>query len=285
MNKTTKISVITALFASLANASMSAHLDKMHLGSVDAITILSIGLIISMGHCIGMCGGIVMAYSASKIDPQWNKVTQGTAHLLYSLGRVTTYTIMGIIFGAIGSAVTFSNTSIGIMTIIAGIAMILAGLSLGGKLKFLTNIEHSLSSSPTYAKLFKQALSSKSKKSFYLLGMLNGMLPCGPVYIFAIAAAATGSALLGGAVMFLFGISTIPALWLLGMLTGQANSFKYKKVMTIIASIAVIIYGLWTIKRGVTFIQNPNISPKIMATKAYKHAKQNNNDSPAVEKR
>jgi len=282
MDKIIKILVIMLVFISLADASMSAHLDKMHLGSVDAVTILSIGLMISMGHCIGMCGGIVMAYSASKIDPQWNKVTQGTAHLLYSLGRVTTYTIMGIIFGTIGSAVAFSNTSIGIMTIIAGVAMILAGLSLAGKLKFLTKIEHSLSSSPTYSKLFRQALSSKSKKSFYLLGMLNGILPCGPVYIFAIAAAATGSALLGGSVMFLFGLSTIPALWILGMLTGQANKFKYKKVMAIIASILVVLYGLWTIKRGAMFIQNQNISPKIMATKAYKEANQDKDNASII---
>lgn len=71
------------------------------------ISIISIALLGSFGHCIGMCGGIVVAYSSTKIKSEYSKTIQSVAHLLYSFGRVTTYTILGAIFGFIGGVVTF----------------------------------------------------------------------------------------------------------------------------------------------------------------------------------
>jgi len=67
--------------------------------TVNILTIISIAFLGSFGHCIGMCGGIVVAYSTIKINPQSSKVTQGVAHLLYSLGRVLTYSTLGAMFG------------------------------------------------------------------------------------------------------------------------------------------------------------------------------------------
>ena len=61
------------------------------------ISIISIALLGSFGHCIGMCGGIVVAYSSTKIKSEYSKTIQSVAHLLYSFGRVTTYTILGAI--------------------------------------------------------------------------------------------------------------------------------------------------------------------------------------------
>ncbi len=61
-----------------------------------------------------MCGGIVVAYSSTKIKSEYSKTIQSVAHLLYSFGRVTTYTILGAIFGFIGGVVTFSNTTSGV---------------------------------------------------------------------------------------------------------------------------------------------------------------------------
>lgn len=177
------------------------------------ISIISIALLGSFGHCIGMCGGIVVAYSSTKIKSEYSKTIQSVAHLLYSFGRVTTYTILGAIFGFIGGVVTFSNTTSGVFLLITGFLMVIVGFSLLGKIKFLTILEHSCSKSPLYQKTFKNLLTSNSLFSFYLLGMLNGLLPCGFVYAFAITAASTGSAFWGAVVMFIFGLSTIPALF------------------------------------------------------------------------
>jgi len=224
--------------------------------TVNIITIVSIAFLGSFGHCIGMCGGIVLAYSTIKIKPQSSKVTQGIAHLLYSFGRVLTYTILGAMFGALGGVVIFSNNANGILLIFAGIVMIFAGLSLMGKIKFLTIIEHSFSSSSIYKNAFKSVLNSKSNLSFFILGMLNGLLPCGFVYFFAITAASTASPIYGALVMFIFGISTIPAMFGLGFLTSLTSATSFRNMMMSLSSIAVILYGAYTIYNGYDYISN-----------------------------
>ena len=93
--------------------------------SLDFITIFSIAFIGSFGHCIGMCGGIVMAYSAKMINPQSPKISQGFAHILYSLGRVSTYTLLGAIFGSLGGVITYSSSANGFLLIFAGSIMFL----------------------------------------------------------------------------------------------------------------------------------------------------------------
>ncbi len=222
--------------------------------TVNILSIISIAFLGSFGHCIGMCGGIVLAYSTIKIDPKSSKVSQSTAHLLYSLGRVFTYSILGAIFGALGGVVTFSNTANGVMLIVAGIAMVLAGLSLMGKIKFLTLIEHSFSSSPLYKDMFKRVLNSRSNFSFFTLGMLNGLLPCGFVYFFAITAASTASPLYGALVMAIFGLSTIPAMFSLGFLASLSSATNFRNMMMSLSSFAVIIYGIYTLYNGYDYI-------------------------------
>ena len=225
--------------------------------TVNIFTIISIAFLGSFGHCIGMCGGIVVAYSTIKINPKSSKVSQSVAHLLYSFGRVLTYTVLGAIFGALGGVVLFSNNANGILLIVAGVAMILAGLSLMGKIKFLTIIEHSFSSSAFYKNTFKKVLHSKSNVSFFLLGMLNGLLPCGFVYFFAITAASTADPLYGAMVMAIFGMSTIPAMFGIGFLTSLASATSFRNMMMSLSSVAVILYGTFTIYNGYEYIHNP----------------------------
>jgi len=221
--------------------------------TVDFITIISIAFLGSFGHCIGMCGGIVLAYSTIKIDPASSKISKSTAHLLYSFGRVFTYTMLGAIFGTLGSVIQFSDTSRGVVLIIVGIAMILAGLSLMGKIKFLTIIEHSFSSSNLYKVTFKKILNSKSNYSFFALGMLNGLLPCGFVYFFAITAAGTADPMLGALVMAIFGMSTIPAMFGVGFLASLASATSFRNMMMSLSSVAVLLYGAFTIYHGLGF--------------------------------
>jgi sulfite exporter TauE/SafE len=225
--------------------------------TVNLLTILTIAFLGSFGHCVGMCGGIVVAYSSIKLGHEPSKGYQAMAHLLYSLGRVTTYTTLGAIFGYLGGVITFSNTANGVLLLFAGFMMILAGLSLLGKIKFLTIIEHSFSSSNFYKKSFKKVLNSKSLFSFYILGMLNGLLPCGFVYFFAIAAASTASALDGAIVMSIFGLATIPAMFALGFATSLASSTQFRNMMMALSSVAVITYGIFTLYNGYTYLNDP----------------------------
>lgn len=225
--------------------------------SVNLLTIISIAFLGSFGHCIGMCGGIVMAYSNIKIDPLSSKVSKSIAHLLYSFGRITTYTVLGGIFGYLGGVVVFSNNANGVLLVVAGVAMILAGLSLMGKMKSLSIGGKSLSDTQFYKRSFTKIMNSKSNISFYLLGMLNGLLPCGFVYFFAITAASTASPLYGALVMFVFGLSTLPAMFGLGTLSSLNLATNFRNMLVSLASIAVLFYGVFTIYNGYEYISNP----------------------------
>ncbi len=227
---------------------------------MDAINLLSIMTIAffgSFGHCVGMCGGIVVAYTSTKVDEKWSKTLQAFSHLTYSLGRVTTYVLLGALFGYLGGVATFNNYTNGALLIFAGVIMILAGLSLMGKVKFLTLIEHSFSKSQWYQKSFRALLHSKTLFSFFLLGMLNGLLPCGFVYFFAITAASTGSALWGAIVMLVFGLSTIPAMFSMGFFVGLFKQSSFRGIMIKLAAVAAIGYGLFTIYNGYGFVTDP----------------------------
>jgi len=226
--------------------------------TIDFISIITIAFLGSFGHCVGMCGGIVIAYSSTKIGQTWSKTQQSISHLLYSFGRILTYTILGAIFGYLGGVATFSNTANGILWLIAGTAMLLTGLSLLGKLKFLTLIEHSFSSSSWYRQNFKTLLHSQTFLSFFLLGMLNGLLPCGFVYFFAITAASTANPFYGAIVMIIFGLSTIPALFSLGFFIGIFKKTKLRNMMIKLSAILVIFYGGYTIYNGYGYLIDPH---------------------------
>ena len=154
--------------------------------TIDILSIITIAFLGSFGHCVGMCGGIVIAYSSTKIRDDFNKAKEVASHILYSFGRITTYVILGAVFGSLGGVATFSNMANGILFVVAGVAMVLTGFSLLGKIKFLTLIEHSVSKTSWYQKNFRSLLGSQTLSSFFMLGLLNGLLPCGFVYFFAI---------------------------------------------------------------------------------------------------
>jgi uncharacterized protein len=225
--------------------------------TVDLLSIITIAFMGSFGHCIGMCGGIVIAYSTAGLEKERNRSRQAIVHLLYSLGRVTTYSVLGAIFGMLGGVVVFNHTANGILWIVAGSAMILTGLALMGKLRLLTFFEQSFSNSKWYQGKFRILLQSDSILGFYMLGILNGLLPCGFVYFFAITAASTASPVYGAVVMFVFGLSTIPALFSLGFFVGLFKRLKFRHTMTQLASLSVIGYGIFTLYNGYQFLVQP----------------------------
>lgn len=243
--------------------------------NIDLIIIATTAFLGGFGHCIGMCGGIVVAYSSTKIEPSMSYTKQTISHLSYNLGRVTTYTILGAIFGLIGQVVAFSFFTKGILFAITGVLMILAGISLLGNLKFLNSAEWSVSKYSWYQKLFKHLISSKSYGSFYFLGLLNGIIPCGLVYSFAIFAASSASIFNGALIMFIFGIATIPSLFFLGVITKFLQKGSIRGTMVKIASLLVIAYGGITIYKGTQFIFNPE-KMKAKMEKMHKHKDSHN---------
>ena len=224
---------------------------------INLYIIFTTAIIASFGHCVGMCGGIVIAYSSTKIDTKDTIFKKYISHIIYSLGRVTTYTIIGAIFGAIGRVIAFTPSTKGVLFLFTGILMILAGLSLIGGIKFLTSIEFTISKNRWYANIFKKVLSSKSIWSFYLLGLLNGIIPCGLVLSFAIFAASSASIIDGALIMLVFGLATIPAMFILASITNILQKGRLRDIMLKIASFLVILYGVYMLYKGYLFISNP----------------------------
>lgn len=218
-----------------------------------------IALVGGFGHCIGMCGGIVLAYSSklthnAKNPQKWLILH----HILYNLGRITTYAMLGGIVGALGSVFSLNAALRSALFFFAGVAMILSGLSLLGKISFLMRIEHSLQNSKWYQTTFKKALNLKSPLSLYVLGLLNGLLPCGFVYAFLFSAAGSASPTQGMLIMLVFGAGTLPSLFLFGLLTNTMfYQKKFRKILINLTAIAIIIFGGLMLKMGIDTLKNP----------------------------
>lgn len=226
--------------------------------SIDYPAVFLIGFLGSFGHCIGMCGGFVMAYSI-KINQNQpaSKAFFISPHLLYNIGRVITYTFLGLLFGLVGETlgvrlglISFQGT----LQIIAGLLMIWMGLDFGGWIPPL-----SASYFPGYTR-FKQLIGSflrkVNRKNVLGLGLILGFIPCGLVYAAGAKAAAAESALGGMLTMLVFGIGTIPGMLMMGI---GANfvTVKFRQRLFRLATILVILLGAFTIYKGVRALTNP----------------------------
>ncbi len=211
-----------------------------------------IGLLGSL-HCIGMCGPIVLAIpAAEKYDiPK---------RLLYNFGRIITYTVMGVGAGFIGSrffaagfqqyaSITFGAVII-IYVIIPSSIKAKAGASKTASFLFIP-VKKGMS------KLFGY----RNFPSYLLIGILNGFLPCGFVYMALASSAVYGSVLKGAAGMALFGFGTTPALFFFSIISRYVNLRVRNRIKRIIPAL-VILLGILFILRGLN-LGIPFLSPKI----------------------
>ena len=220
------------------------------MNSLELTAIISFAFLGSVGHCIGMCGGFIMTYTMAKIKPADSKFVQALYHLSYNLGRVTTYTILGALFGYFGALWEINPLARSIMFTIAGILMVVMGLSFAGKLKFLNSIEIPISNYSWFKKIFTYQMNSGNKSSFFVLGMLNGLFPCGLVYTMLVTATTTSSAVYGALVMAVFGIFTIPTLFSFAFVVSIFSGQKFRALMIQLAALTVILFGIWTIYKA-----------------------------------
>jgi sulfite exporter TauE/SafE len=215
---------------------------------INFTTILLVALTGSV-HCVGMCGGFVAALSGHKISKSASLGGKLFFHFIYHCGRISSYALLGAFFGFLGQVVSLSYKTQGFLWFVVGCFMMMLGVSLMGKIKFLTYLENSFILKPAVKKIYNFLKSSKSLTSFYLLGVFNGFLPCGLVYFFAAFAAISGSAFLGAVVMIIFGLATLPAMIGFGFVF---EFLKIKNIMIKISAAIVIIYGIYLSYLGYT---------------------------------
>ena len=215
--------------------------------------IISIAFAGSFGHCIGMCGGFIVAYSSTKIDASMSRSAQLIRHGAYNIGRVSSYIILGMIFGGIGALFNFNMQTHGILFIFAGIVMIITALGMFGLSKLIHLLERGFSTNPLFKTLFSRLIKSKSIGSFFALGVMNGFFPCGFVFFFAAKAAASASIINGGIIMAVFGLSTVPTLLALGQSVSFFKEIAFRQTMNRIAALAILIYGIYSVYYGLAY--------------------------------
>ena len=188
---------------------------------------LALGLATGL-HCVGMCGGIVAAFSARRTIPIAPAPRPRT--LVFNAGRVATYALLGAAAGALGGAVPVMQGALPAQTmlfVLANAALILAGLYLAGAGRLLGRLEGL--AAPLWRRVQPAALGlmrARSPLGTFGAGMLWGLLPCAMVYG-ALAAATLGGGAGGGALaMAAFGAGTLP--WLLGagVLAGRLRRWR-----------------------------------------------------------
>jgi uncharacterized protein len=218
-----------------------------------------IGLITSV-HCVAMCGGINLSQCIPKDrdGKEDGRLSALRPAFLYNLGRVISYTIIGFIVGAIGNVITFSNTAQGILKLVAGVFMVIMGINMLGIFPWLRRLN------PRMPKIFASKINAQKvrSKSSFIVGLLNGLMPCGPLQAMQIYALSTGSPFAGALSMFLFSLGTVPLMFILGVLSAVLSKKFTKKVMTV-GAVLVAVLGLAMFSQGwnlAGFVNIPIIS-------------------------
>ncbi|UMB54800.1 sulfite exporter TauE/SafE family protein [Lutibacter sp. A64] len=216
-------------------------------------TALVLGLAGSF-HCIGMCGPIAFVLPVDRSSK--SKLIFQT--ILYHLGRIISYSLIGLLFGFIGKGLYLAGFQqrLSILMGVVMIAIVLIPVAIFNKYNF---------SKPLYQIIgkVKQKLGSyltkKSNKALFLIGFFNGFLPCGLVYMALLGSISTGNAVNGALYMAVFGIGTIPLMTgaiFLGNFVNLSIRNKIQKAIPVF----VVIIGLLFILRGLG-LGIPYISP------------------------
>ena len=212
-------------------------------------TAFVLGLIGSL-HCAVMCGPLILAVSSSRGVESFT-----SSRWSYHGGRIAVYCAIGFLFGAVGKTFALAGLQRW-MSIMAGIA-VLAGLVLSSGTFLRNPVAKVVMALKSY---FSRLLMRRSVFSRFTLGAINGLLPCGLVYIAAAGAAATANPLTGALHMALFGVGTLPMLLGLGALGARVRSFNGVARRLIPASVAVV--GLLLVLRGMA-LGIPYVSPAL----------------------
>ncbi len=205
--------------------------------SVGLGALFLLGLVTSI-HCIGMCGGINLSVTLTTKMAAWR------ASAAYNLGRIFSYTLVGAILGAIGGTFNLSMTAKGLIAIAAGLLMVLMALKQLGWLNgfALPNFI------PT--KWFTRIQSRIKPGSMpFIVGVVNALMPCGPLQAMQLYALSTGSWWLGALGMFVFALGTVPLMFTFG-LTAATLGKRFNKPLKVGSAVLLLMLALLSLQRG-----------------------------------
>lgn len=220
----------------------------------DLYAALTIGLVGSL-HCIGMCGPIAVALPLGN-KGSWHRFLGA---LLYNIGRSVTYGVLGALFGLLGKGIHMAGFQQW-ASILLGVIMVLSvffPFLFRGKL----NIERITSGyAGKLISKFRQLFGKQSKTNLLIIGLLNGLLPCGLVYVAVAGAINTNDVFMGILFMVVFGLGTLPVMLAISMM-GNFITGKMRHQLGKIVPVFIVILGIVFILRGLS-LGIPYISPK-----------------------
>jgi uncharacterized protein len=221
-------------------------------GPLSLALLFTTGLLMSLGHCIGMCGPIVGAFCIGQKARGATPRGLVGATALYQGGRVLSYALIGALFGLLGAGAAHldsAGTIKGWISIGAAVFMLILALGLLGLLPsqhWLDRLPLARRASTAIARL----LQTPRPIGQLGLGIANGFLPCGPVTAAALSAAATASASQGALAMLAYGAGTIPVLFALSLGMGALDRavrlrfYRWGAVLVLLIGLQLGLRGL-----------------------------------------
>ena len=213
-------------------------------------------------HCVGMCGGIVGALclglnqsssnqsNLAQGSHRQNKIRSALPYLLfYNAGRISSYTLAGVLMGGIGwlgSHLLDIYALQKILEIIAAVFMLALGLYIAGWWRVLARLEQ-LGGNVIWKRLQplgQRFMPVRTYQQAFALGLIWGWLPCGLVYSVIIWTIATQSPLEGGLLMLSFGLGTLPNLLLMGVFASSLNQFIQQPWVRQAAGLMIMSFAL-----------------------------------------
>jgi uncharacterized protein len=215
---------------------------------LDLVAFLTLGVLGSAAHCVGMCTPFVFMVSRRYGLPAGGHVPW-IAQVWYTAGRLSTYGVLGAIAGALGNAMQLAGTLVGLQraaALLAGGALVITGLA------SLLSLGSAGLPGNVVGRITAR-LGRRMPGHPYALGLMLGLLPCGLLYSAVVAAMATGNALNGAAGLVLFGLGTAPALF--GMSLADTLLLRRRASLNRLAQLFVLVMGVWFVWQAVVPLQ------------------------------
>lgn len=225
--------------------------------------LITIGLILGITgsfHCVGMCGPIALALPLNST----NVFTKIFGILFYNLGRILTYALIGMLFGFFGEGLKLAG-ALQAVSITLGVVIILSVVLPEMLKKINYSSKYYLRLNGWVKQKIGRRFSKKSNGSLFIIGLLNGMLPCGLVFFAVVSALAQGGVIEGVLFMIFFGVGTLPIMFLVPFFS-DAISATVRKKMTKSIPYIMVLFGVLFILRGLN-LGIPYLSPEFNETR------------------
>src|SRR3989344_1830132 len=220
--------------------------DNMSYGFVFVL-----GLIAATSTCLAVSGGLLLSIAAKYHQkfPNLNGRQKFIPHIYFNVGRVASYTIFGALIGVVGSALTLSSQTMGFITLVASVLMVIIGLQMLKILPGLNRINIKMPKFIAHKIYDKNETAAPSSEGAFLFGASTFFLPCGFTQALQLYVLGQGDPLIGAFTMLAFSLGTMPALMSIGVLSSFVKGRTQRHVMTFV-EVLIIMLGLFNVQSG-----------------------------------